>query len=208
VTAFGAYVGIGVDAAFLRARRLNRGTFGPELGEIAGMLRNQEAALDGLRESVAGCDAQGRITVINSAARRFLGLPAEGLEGRLAEIGLDPAGNDALTLGQEVRDEALTVGNGCWWSTAGRACAVRRGRPVAFADRGPLGVRHLGRIPVPAARVVRGVAVGVDTLCATGRPCPPAPAGPQSPERHTRTEPPAPHPVSGSPFSPLGRTPY
>jgi hypothetical protein len=45
--------------------------------------------------------------VIDSAARRFLGLPMEGCEGRLAGIGFDPAGNDALTPGQEVRDEAL-----------------------------------------------------------------------------------------------------
>ncbi|WP_369393287.1 PAS domain-containing protein [Streptomyces sp. CG1] len=75
------------------------------------MLQNQEAALHGLREGVVGCDAQGRITVINSVARRFLGLPAEGLEGRLAEIGLDPAGSGTLTPGREVRDEALTVGD-------------------------------------------------------------------------------------------------
>ena len=99
MTAFGTYVGIGVDAAFPLARRLKRGTFGPELEEIAGMLQNQETALYGLREGVVGCDVQGRITVINSAARRFLGLPAEGLEGRLAEIGFDPAGSDTLTPG-------------------------------------------------------------------------------------------------------------
>jgi PAS domain-containing protein len=104
------------------------------------MLQNQEAALDGLLESVARCDAQGRITVINSAARRFLGLPAEGLEGCLAEIGLDPAGNDALTLGQEVRDEALTVGNrllvvNSWPS-------VRRSARTTCRFRGPWPTRR------------------------------------------------------------------
>jgi two-component system CitB family sensor kinase len=54
VTALGTAVGIGVDAAFLLARRLKRGTFGPELEEIAGMLQNRETALHRLREGVVG----------------------------------------------------------------------------------------------------------------------------------------------------------
>src|SRR5690606_21438306 len=98
---------------------------------------------------------------------------------------------------------------------------------------GPLRVPHVGRIAVPAGRIVRGVVVlvgeavarprvrnglfrsrpiqlrqqglpvssGVDTLCATERPCLHAPARPQSPEQHARTEPPAPHSVSRSPLN-------
>ena len=94
------------------------------------------------REAVVGCDAQGCITVINSAAGRFLGLPAEGLEGCLAESGLDPAGSDTGTPGQEVRDEALMVVYQC--------------PPVGLSAALPY----------------------TDTLCAAGRHCPPAPAGP------------------------------
>ncbi|MGW2524088.1 SpoIIE family protein phosphatase [Streptomyces sp. NPDC001617] len=116
LTAFGIYVGIalgiGVGASFLLARRLKRSTFGLELEEIAGLLQDREAMLYGIREGVVGCDAQGRITVINSEAHRLLGLSADRLEGRrLAEIGLDPTVSDTLAPGQEVRDEVLTVGD-------------------------------------------------------------------------------------------------
>ncbi|MFE9451932.1 SpoIIE family protein phosphatase [Streptomyces sp. NPDC006739] len=112
--AFGVYVGIalgvGVLAAFLLARRLKRSTFGLELEEIAGLLQDREATLYGIREGVVGCDAQGRITVINSEARRLLGLSADRLEGRhLGEIGLDPAVSLLLAPGQTVRDEVLMV---------------------------------------------------------------------------------------------------
>ena len=59
MTAFGTYVGIGFAAAFLRARRLKRGTFGPELEEIAGILQNRETALYRLRGG-------GRLLVVNN----------------------------------------------------------------------------------------------------------------------------------------------
>ncbi|WP_328781253.1 hypothetical protein OIE52_28540 [Streptomyces canus] len=54
MTALGTSVGVGVDAAFLPARRLKRGTFGPELEEVAGMRQNRETVLHRLREGVVG----------------------------------------------------------------------------------------------------------------------------------------------------------
>ncbi|MER6527752.1 hypothetical protein [Streptomyces sp. NPDC001508] len=63
--------------------------------------------------------------MIDSATRRFLGLPAEGPEGRLAEVGLDPAGEWHADTGWEVRDVALTVGDRLLVVNAVRACAVR-----------------------------------------------------------------------------------
>ncbi|MGW7726570.1 hypothetical protein [Streptomyces canus] len=210
MTAFGTYVGIGVAAAFLRARRLKRGTFGPELEEIAGMLQNRETALSRLREGVVGCDAQGRTTVINSAARQFLGLPAEGLEWRLVEIGLDPAGSDTLTPGQEVRDEALTLGDRLLvvnnWPSVRRSarttCRFRGPRPTPrpscrsdTSARRSGCLRHVVRVgeavtllhvrnglfpsrPIQLRQQGLPVSSGAGTLCATGRPCAHATAGP------------------------------
>lgn len=116
--AFGLYAGsalaFGAVAAFVLAARLKRITFGLELEEIAGLLQDREATLRGIREGVLGCDAQGRVTVINGEARRLLGLPGErtGLEGRpLADLGLDRSVTDLLAPGRTVNDEVLTVGD-------------------------------------------------------------------------------------------------
>lgn len=114
---FGLYAGtalaFGGTAAFVLAARLKRSTFGLELEEIAGLLQDREAMLRGIREGVLGCDAQGRVTVINGEARRLLGLPSERaeIEGRpLADLGLDRSVTELLAPGHAVRDKVLTVG--------------------------------------------------------------------------------------------------
>jgi GAF domain-containing protein/PAS domain-containing protein/anti-sigma regulatory factor (Ser/Thr protein kinase) len=116
LSAFALYVGIalgiGAAASYLLARRLKRTTFGLEFDDVAGLLQDREATLHGIREGVVGCDAQGRITVINGEARRLLGLPEGELEGRrLTEIGLNPAVVSVLGPGESAKDEVLTVGD-------------------------------------------------------------------------------------------------
>ncbi|MBR7828327.1 SpoIIE family protein phosphatase [Actinospica sp. MGRD01-02] len=116
LSAFGLYVGIalgiGAAASYVLARRLKRTTFGLEFDDVAGLLQDREATLHGIHEGVVGCDARGRVTVINGEARRLLGLPEGELEGRrLTEIGLNPAVASVLGPGQSAKDEVLTVGD-------------------------------------------------------------------------------------------------
>lgn len=116
LAAFGIYAGIaagiGALASLLLARALKRTTFGLELDEIAGLLHDREATLYGIREGVIGCDAGGRITVINGEARRLLRLADDRLEGRaLTQIGLDPRISELLAPDRTANDEVVTVGD-------------------------------------------------------------------------------------------------
>jgi two-component system CitB family sensor kinase len=81
---------VGVAVALLLARALKRVTFGLELKEIAALLQEREAMLHGIREGVLGFDARGRVTLINSEARRLLGISGNATGQRLDE--LVPAG--------------------------------------------------------------------------------------------------------------------
>lgn len=63
---------IGVIASWVLSRLIRRATFGLELSEITSLLQEREAMLHGIREGMIGLDARGRITVINSEARRLL----------------------------------------------------------------------------------------------------------------------------------------
>ncbi|MDR2256886.1 MAG: histidine kinase [Arthrobacter sp.] len=60
-------------AAWWLARRLRRGTLGLGPEDISELARNQEAVLHGVAEGVVGLAPDGRVTVINDAARELLG---------------------------------------------------------------------------------------------------------------------------------------
>src|SRR5256885_7850870 len=72
---------IGVVASWLLASRLKRQTFGLEPYEIAGLLEEREASLQGIHEGAIATDRDGTITLANDEASRLLGLPA-GCAGR------------------------------------------------------------------------------------------------------------------------------
>ena len=79
----GMALAVGVAVSLLLARRLKRRTLGLELDEIAGLLQEREAMLHGIHEGVVTLDPVGRISLVNDAARRLLGLGAAPVGGTL-----------------------------------------------------------------------------------------------------------------------------
>lgn len=87
---------LGVTGSYLLARRVKRQTLGMEPGEIAGLVRQREAMLLGIREGVLVVDVAGRVALVNDAARRLLGLPADAAGRALDELDLEPELRAAL----------------------------------------------------------------------------------------------------------------
>lgn len=107
------YVGlatiIGVIGSTMLARRVKRQTLGLEPTEIAGLVEHREAMLHGIREGVLALDPTGRVTLMNDAGRRLLGLPPDAVGRPLEELSDDPELREALTEGS-TRDRLLVVG--------------------------------------------------------------------------------------------------
>ena len=114
----GASLAFGVVASLGLARRLKRQTYGLELPELTGLLREREAMLHGIREGVIAMDDRGLVRLVNDEARRLLGFEAEapvGLPvgasvapGRLADVLEGRSGGDDVLL---VHDERILVAN-------------------------------------------------------------------------------------------------
>ncbi|MDQ6791618.1 MAG: sensor histidine kinase [Candidatus Dormibacteraeota bacterium] len=64
----------GLAGSVLLSRHLKRETFGLEPWEIAGLLEEREASLQGIREGALATDRGGRVTLANPEALRLLGL--------------------------------------------------------------------------------------------------------------------------------------
>jgi two-component system CitB family sensor kinase len=110
--ALALYTGIallaGGCASLLLARRLKRQTFGLELEEIAGLLREREAMLHGIREGVVAVDPGGRVRLVNDEARRLLDLPADALGRPVREV-VPPGGLADLLAGRATGQDRLIV---------------------------------------------------------------------------------------------------
>ena len=108
------YVGlatsIGVIGSTMLARRIKRQTLGLEPTEIAGLVEHREAMLHGIREGVLALDPAGRVTLMNDAGRRLLGLPPDAVGRPLAELTDDTELRESLTEGA-TRDRLLVVGS-------------------------------------------------------------------------------------------------
>ncbi|WP_110945127.1 DcuS/MalK family sensor histidine kinase [Paenibacillus phocaensis] len=65
---------LGVSGAVFLARRLKRMMFGLEPDEIAKLLEERNAMLQSVKEGIVAVDGQGDITLINTEARRLLGI--------------------------------------------------------------------------------------------------------------------------------------
>ncbi|NUR84378.1 MAG: sensor histidine kinase [Nonomuraea sp.] len=94
----------GLAAAALITARMRRQTFGLEPAEIAGLLEQREGVLHGVKEGVLALDLQGRVTLVNDAARELLGdvgedLAAMPVSDRMRDVlgGADP-GEDRVVL--------------------------------------------------------------------------------------------------------------
>src|SRR5436853_7560548 len=77
---------IGVIASWVLAWRLKRQTFGLEPYEIAGLLEEREASLQGIHEGAIATDGDGTITLANDEARRLLALPADCVGRRVSQV--------------------------------------------------------------------------------------------------------------------------
>src|SRR5438309_3906216 len=102
---------IGVIASWLLASRLKRQTFGLEPYEIAGLLEEREASLQGIHEGAVATDRDGTITLANDEARRLLSLPPHGVGRRVAQV--LPQGRllKFLSGGLKDEDEVLLAGD-------------------------------------------------------------------------------------------------
>jgi len=101
---------IGVVASWLLAWRVKRQTFGLEPYEIAGLLEEREASLQGIHEGAIATDRDGTITLANDEARRLLALPADCVGRKVAQV--LPQGRllKFLSGGLKDEDEVLLAG--------------------------------------------------------------------------------------------------
>jgi two-component system CitB family sensor kinase len=104
-------LGLGVFGAMLLASRLKRQTFGLEPYEIAGLLEEREASLQGIHEGAIATDKDGTITLANDEARRLLGLPPDCVGRKVAQV--LPQGRllKFLSGGLNDEDEVLLAGD-------------------------------------------------------------------------------------------------
>ncbi|MEA5453988.1 sensor histidine kinase [Sinomonas sp. JGH33] len=128
---------IGTASSVLLARAIKRATFGLEPAEISSLLQDREALLHGIREAMIGLDDDDRITVINSEARRLLGVEGNALgqpieevlpAGRLRDILTGKAAGADQTV---LTEDALLVANRMPVSVGGRSV----GAVVTLRDR-------------------------------------------------------------------------
>jgi two-component system CitB family sensor kinase len=104
-------LGLGVAGALLLASRLKRQTFGLEPYEIAGLLEEREASLQGIHEGAIATDRDGTITLANDEARRLLALPADCVGRKISQV--LPPGRllKFLSGGLKDEDEVLLAGD-------------------------------------------------------------------------------------------------
>ena len=102
---------LGAGGSMLLASRLKRQTFGLEPFEIAGLLEEREASLQGIHEGALATDGQGTITLANEEARRLLGLPADCVGRKVSQV--LPQGRllRFLSGGLNDEDEVLLAGD-------------------------------------------------------------------------------------------------
>lgn len=124
---------LGVIGTWVVSRVVRRSTRGLGTTALAGLADQREALLHAIREGVVGVGTDGRVTVMNDAARSTLGL--DGLDGlpepvgrRVDDLGLDPHVVALLTgEGADVRDALALVGSRVVVFNRGRASTGGRG---------------------------------------------------------------------------------
>ena len=102
---------LGAAGSMLLARHLKRQTFGLEPYEIAGLLEEREASLQGIHEGAIATDRDGTITLANDEARRLLALPADCVGRKVTQV--LPQGRllKFLSGGLKDQDEVLLAGD-------------------------------------------------------------------------------------------------
>ena len=117
-----AYLGLAALTAILGAwlvsRWIKRQTLGMEPGAIAGLAEHRKAILQGIADGVVALDNDGRVTLVNTPAKRLLDLPDHCRGRSLEELGLGRRVQEVLRGG---RGDTVQV---VVW--AGRTLVMRR----------------------------------------------------------------------------------
>ncbi|MEU0518377.1 sensor histidine kinase [Streptosporangium sp. NPDC006007] len=103
-----AVLAAGSAATGLIARRVRRQTFGLEPREIAALLEQREGVLHGVKEGVLALDLQGKVTLVNDAARDLIGLSYHDVGRNLREMPLSSRMRDVLN-GVDSGDDRLVL---------------------------------------------------------------------------------------------------
>lgn len=101
---------LGLIGSVFLARHIKRHTFGLEPWEIAGLLEEREASLQGIREGALATDRDGRITLANDEARRLLGLDRDPVGLKAARIVPEGRMRRLLEGRLQGRDQIVLVG--------------------------------------------------------------------------------------------------
>jgi two-component system CitB family sensor kinase len=145
-------LGLGVAGSLLLASRLKRQTFGLEPYEIAGLLEEREASLQGIHEGAIATDRDGTITLANDEARRLLALPADCVGRKVSQV--LPSGRllKFLSGGLNDEDEVLLAGDRVL--VASRRAIRVRGREIG----------HVATLRDSTELTVLAHGMGVDSL--------------------------------------------
>ena len=106
-----ACTAIGLGGSWLLSRRLKRQTLDMEPGEIAALVEHREALLHGVKEGIVAVDLDGRITVLNDAAREQLGWEGMREGAHLPAHGVSDAVLEVVASTEEIADRPLLVGD-------------------------------------------------------------------------------------------------
>lgn len=106
---------LGIAGTYVVSHVVRRSTRGLGATELANLADQREALLHAIREGVVGVGTDGRVTVMNDAARITLGLDdgPDPVGRRVDELGLDPHVVQLLSADQgdaDVRDALALVG--------------------------------------------------------------------------------------------------
>ncbi|MFF3944463.1 ATP-binding protein [Streptomyces sp. NPDC001902] len=137
----GAALAVGVLAALLVSRRLQRRTHGLAFADISALLDEREAMLHGIREGVIALDARGRVRLLNDEAQRLLGLGPDAAGRALDEV--LPAGRTTDVLAGRVAGTDLLTVSGARVLVANRMPTGDGGAVATLRDRTEL--ERLGR---------------------------------------------------------------
>src|SRR3989475_7816489 len=121
-------LGLGVAGSMLLATRLKRQTFGLEPYQIAGLLEEREASLQGIHEGAIATDRDGTITLANDEARRLLALPTDCVGRKVAQV--LPQGRLLRFLSGGLKDEDEVLLAGDRVLVASRPAILVRGREI------------------------------------------------------------------------------
>lgn len=143
---------IGVIASWLLAARLKRQTFGLEPYEIAGLLEEREASLQGIHEGAIATDRDGVITLANGEARRLLHLPADCVGRKVSQV--LPHGRLLSFLSGKLKDQDEVLLAGGRVLVASRRAIHVRGRDIG----------HVATLRDSTELAALGQGMGVDSL--------------------------------------------